>query len=194
MFSHSLKMKRLLSVLLLLLSTLGMSTTCAQDWLHVHVNYDGYEWAFPYSITDISFFDFDADSTTFQMHRTDNERLMIPFGLEKEGRFSSAIDSITFSESLDNETKNKYKVFALNITTDDGVEITSKEDYVRCYVSSMGEGSTSLIPVLARYVAVAIPHGCGTIRNPIASSSTRVASCWVLTRTRIGCCWRTIAM
>ena len=140
MFSHSLKMKRLLSALLLLLSTLGMSTTCAQDWLHVHVNYDGYEWAFPYSITDISFFDFDADSTTFQMHRTDNERLMIPFSLEKEGRFSSAIDSITFSESLDNETKNKYKVFALNITTDDGVEITSKEDYVRCYVSIDGRG------------------------------------------------------
>lgn len=185
-------MKRILSALLLLLSTFGMSSTWAQDWLHVHVNYDGHEWAFPYNITDVSYFDFDADSTTFLMHRADNERLVIPFSLEKEGRYSSAIDSITFSESLDSETKNKYKIFALNITTDDGEEITSKEDYVRCYVSIDGRGEYQYDSRPGKIRGRGTPPGCGTIRNPIASSSTRVARCWVLTRTKIGCCWQTI--
>ncbi len=133
-------MRRVLSALLLLFSSFGLSSTWAQDWLHVHVNYDGYEWAFPYSITDISYFDFDADSTTFQMHRSDNQRFVIPFALNKEGSYSSAIDSITFSASLAEETKNKYKIFALNITTEDGADISSKEDYVRCYISIDGRG------------------------------------------------------
>ncbi len=133
-------MNRSLFTLLLLFSTIGISSSWAQDWMHVHVNYDGYEWAFPYSLPDFSHFDFDADSTSFQMHRSDNPQYVIPFALEKNSNYSASIDSITFSDSLTTKTHDKCKVFAMYITTEDGVEITSKEDYVRCYVSIDGRG------------------------------------------------------
>lgn len=112
---------------------------CAQDWYQVHVNYDGYEWAFPYSVDHVSYIDFDGQRRV-QLHRVDDESLTIPFTTAATGTYAANADSLTFSNTLEEWGKDKYKVFALNITTDGGAAITSKEDYVRCYVSVDGRG------------------------------------------------------
>ena len=112
---------------------------CAQRWYQVHVRYDGKEWAFPYAIDHFSYFDFN-EAQTLQLHRADDEGLMVPFKTKGGDTYDLLVDSLTFSDDLTDWGKNKYKVFAMNITTDDGSDITSKETYKQCYVSVDGMG------------------------------------------------------
>lgn len=132
---------RLLKLLTLFLTFLVCSTLCAQDWYRVHRHYNdyGFEWQFPYSSKTLSYFDFSRDGKTMVGHQPDDEEslieLAVPFSV-------SYLDSITFGAETPEElqTHDKYKVFAINITTENSAGVTSKEDYVPCIISVDGKG------------------------------------------------------
>ena len=53
----------------------------------------------------------------------------------------SEVDSISFEEIIEAEMKDKYQVFQLFIYTDDGRRISSKDEYVPCYIGINGGDS-----------------------------------------------------
>ena len=112
----------------------------AQDWYQMHVDYDDYEWKFPVNMTHVSYFDFNSGQTVLQPHFTDDENVVIPFSLEASKKYGSSLTTMTLSNELTEWGKNKHKVFAVYITTDDGSDITSKEEYTPCYISVDGMG------------------------------------------------------
>lgn len=121
----------------------------AQSWFQMHVSYDGYHWAFPYEMDHVSYFDFE-DETLLRAHQIDDEAKYIPFRLTPEGKYAATVDSITMTDELTEWGKNKYRVFAIHVTTDDGAEIDSKEEYVPCYVSVDGLGEYPDLSMSAR--------------------------------------------
>ena len=129
-------MKRihLLSLILILVS-LSVVDAVAQDWMRVNTTYGNAVWSFPYKNAHFSHFDFLESEDAIWGHYVDDdgEPRYVPFSI-------SAVDSITFVSEQDSFPKNEYKVFAMNITTDGGAPIDSKEEYVGCYVSVDGKG------------------------------------------------------
>ena len=115
--------------------------TFAQDWYKVNVHYESgynYEWSFPYSIDQISHFSFNKKGDELRAHRIDEVPEVtsyIPFRVED-------VDSVTFQYETPEEeqTHNKYKVFTINITTNGGKAVSTKTEYVPCYVSVDGKG------------------------------------------------------
>ena len=113
-------------------------SACAQKWFKVNVhesNYD-YEWSFPYETAHFSNFDFSSDQQELRAHRIDEVEGVVnyvPFAV-------SQVDSVTFADELPEteQTHNRYQVYTLNVTTDGSVGVTSKDEYVRCYVSLDG--------------------------------------------------------
>ena len=114
--------------MLLLSVCVGMH---AQDWMNVHRHYDGQDWSFPLQVKQFLQFDFSADGKTLRAitKKEDDSELVVPFSL-------ADVDSIDFSPSLTDEEKghNKYRVFTMNITTEDGTPIQTKEDWMHCYI------------------------------------------------------------
>ena len=114
--------------------------TIAQNWYRVNVNRESdcdYEWSFPYAVDQFSYFDFSSKDGEIRAHRVDEEEgitTYVPFSVDY-------IDSITFVNDLaeEEQTHNKYQVYTLNITTNGSVGVTSKEDYVDCYISLDGK-------------------------------------------------------
>ena len=129
-------MKRihLLSLILILVFS-GVVDVAAQDWMRVNTTYGNAVWSFPYKNSHFSHFDFLESEDAIWGHYVDDdgESRYVPFSI-------SAVDSITFVSEQDSFPKNEYKVFAMNITTDGGAPIDSKEEYVGCYVSVDGKG------------------------------------------------------
>lgn len=146
-------MRRLLSAALLLAMLCIPTRMQAQDWWQMHVRYDGSEWAFPYSVGQFSYFDFDDSQSELRGHVAGDETRTVPFAVSDAGLSSSygaQLDSITFSDELTDWGKNKYKVFAIYITTTDGQAVASKEEYVPCYVSVDGMGEYPDLSISAR--------------------------------------------
>lgn len=118
----------------------------AQSLYEAKVEYDGVKWTFPYAVDHVSFSDFSEDNSQLLFHRIDDESIVIPFDLIADGKTGSKLDELTFSDGLAEGSKDKYKVFALYVTTDDhqGVpyNIYNPQDkqYTRCYVSVDGRG------------------------------------------------------
>ena len=114
----------------------------AQDWYQFHVNYSNNHWAFPYQMDHVSYFDFDGDNTLLMHRGEDEDEIITPFALGNTnvGKYDARLDSISFSSSLTTWGKNKYKCFAIYVTTTDEQPIVSKEDYVDCYISIDGMG------------------------------------------------------
>lgn len=132
---------RLLRLLTLLITLITTTSLSAQDWIRINRHYNdyGFEWQFPYSTNTLEFFDFSRDGKTMTGHQPGSEELEI----ENAVSFNVAdVDSVTFNDETPEEqqTHNKYKVFTINITTENGVGVTSKEDYVPCIVSVDGKG------------------------------------------------------
>ncbi|MBR3619744.1 MAG: CotH kinase family protein [Bacteroidaceae bacterium] len=128
------------SVLLTMLLLSVCVSTHAQDWMNVHRHYDGQDWSFPLQVKQFLQFDFSADGKTLRAitKKEDDSELVVPFSL-------ADVDSIDFSPSLTDEEKghNKYRVFTMNITTEDGTPIQTKEDWMNCYISIDGKGEYS---------------------------------------------------
>ncbi len=133
-------MKKLLLSGVLLAVALATGEVRAQDWHQVHVGYGGWSWAFPLSMDHFSYFDFSADGKTLRAHRADDAAIVVPFAVAPSGKYAAGVDSIRFSKTLSEWGKNKHKVFAVHVTTDAGSDITSKDEYTRCYVSVDGMG------------------------------------------------------
>ncbi len=136
-----------LSTLLLMV----ISVCQAQDWMKIHTQdatYDG-TWTFPYSTSHFSHFDFTADEATIRLHRideTDVATTFIPFSVD-------LVDSVIFADADDTTLKDKYKVFAINITIENFDTLTcyynnpafpgengARQDWYNCYVSVDGRG------------------------------------------------------
>ena len=124
------RMFRQIIVLCLLLSAVLMSS--AQDNIHVHIRSYSNSWSFPLSIDEVGYFNFNADQSRLQAHVKGGG--VVPF-------ISSEVDTITFQYALTELTGNHYKVFQMYITTDEGERVSSKDEYVGCYVSINGGGS-----------------------------------------------------
>ena len=124
-------MKKTLLLALLVAST---ATLYAQQRVHVHTTSQREHWDFPLTADSLAYADVDADQSHLLLHV--NGGAQVPFLL-------SEVDSIRFAEDPLEETKDHYKVFQLYITTDDGRDVTSKEDYKTCQILLNGGGSFS---------------------------------------------------
>lgn len=127
----------------LLLAMLALSACWAlkaQEWMNVHRNYDGESWLIPLRIDQFSQFDFTEDGERMRGYtqKKDSSELVVPFSVEY-------MDSLTFSSDLTDEEKghNKYRVFTMNITTEDEAAIVEKETWVNCHISIDGKGEYS---------------------------------------------------
>lgn len=127
-----------------LLVTLAMLSVCwavnAQEWMKVHRSYDGESWTFPLEIDKMSQFEFSDDETELRGYALDKEggEMIVPFDVE-------GLDSISFANDLADEEKghDKYRVFTLYITTENGREIKDKEEWINCHFSLDGKGEYS---------------------------------------------------
>ena len=119
--------------ILLLATLLGVAVQGnAQRRALVHMNNLSNHWVFPVvtdSIDEISLSD-GPDDLLFRLHGG----VFVPFSVEH-------LDSLTFGEEPAVETKNPYQVFQLYITTNDGSDVTSKDDYTDCHLSLNARGS-----------------------------------------------------
>lgn len=106
----------------------------AQDRIHVRLHDWNTYWDFPYVTEDIDHFNFNAKQDSLIGFTTEGVR--IPF-------LTANVDSVTFEDEPAVETKDHYKVFQMYITTNNGKDITSRTDYVPCYISLNACGSFS---------------------------------------------------
>lgn len=126
-------MKKHLFLYIFLLVAFAMQMS-AQDRIHVRYHDRNTYWDFPYVTEDVDYFDFSDGQDTLRAFTLDGVR--IPF-------LTANVDSVTFEDEPAVETKDHYKVFQMYITTNDGAGVTSKEDYVPCYISLNARGSFS---------------------------------------------------
>ena len=106
----------------------------AQSHTHVYMSQDDGHWHFPIAIDSISDINVSPDLQYLQVNL--KGRQTVPFYIQQ-------IDSVTFENEPTEETKDHYKVFPLYITTADGREITSREEYIPCHLSLGGIGAFS---------------------------------------------------
>lgn len=127
---------------------MAMAMVCpsvAQNWYRINTHSDSrynYNWSFPYELKQFSYSDFSSDHSKFLMHiaGTDDESVsFVPYAV-------SMIDSVTFVDETpeDQQTRNKYQVYTLSVTTNGSVGVDSREEYVGCYVSLDGKDGYSL--------------------------------------------------
>lgn len=119
---------------ILLVVALLAASLPAQERIHLRLHDQNTWWDFPYTTTDVDHFDFSNDAASLRLHTAGG--LVVPFAADR-------MDSITFEDEPSVETKDRYKVFHMYITTQGGAEVTSKEDYLPCYVSLNALGSFS---------------------------------------------------
>lgn len=123
-------MKKYITILFLLAAVV----VSAQDRIHLRLHDWNTYWDFPYVTEDISHFSFSSKQDSLNGYTVDGIR--IPF-------IAANVDSVTFEDEPAVETKDHYKVFQMYIVTSNGKDITSKTDYVPCYISLNARGSFS---------------------------------------------------
>lgn len=119
-----------LASVLLLLSSQAM----AQENIHVRVSDYDTMWDFPFITDEISHFDISPSDNQLNAYSTNG--IVIPFDADK-------VRQVTFEDAPAEETKDHYKVFQMYISTEDGAEIVSRDDYLPCYISLNAQGSFS---------------------------------------------------
>lgn len=123
-----------LRTLLLTALVLTVIQAQGQERVHVHTNYRSAHWDFPVTSDSVGFVTVSDDQNRMLFHL--NNGVTVPFNIE-------SIDSVTVAEDPLLETKDKYQVFQLYITTNDGSEITSREHYTDCHLSLNAKGAFS---------------------------------------------------
>lgn len=110
-------------------------TVSSQDWMRVDFRHSDASWSFPYKPEHFSHFDFSYESDVMFGHYTNGADLdcTVPFRVEY-------LDSVSFVTELDSFPKTEHMVFAMNITTEYGEAVASKDTYVNCYLSVDGRG------------------------------------------------------
>jgi len=113
----------------------GQCVFAQQRQVGVYLNSQNHQWRFPILVDSISEIRFSSDEQSMLVSVTGNQT--VPFAVEQ-------IDSVTFYETASPiETKNPYQVFQLYLTTADGSDITSTDNYTDCHLSLNAQGSFS---------------------------------------------------
>ena len=123
-------MKRLLAFLLLSL-TAGLPLM-AQQRAHVYSSHWGGKWNFPVVVDSINEISFDRSQRKMLMSVTGD--YIVPFNVDD-------VDSLTFEDEPLFESKDPYEVFQLYVTTGDGNDVTSRDDYTGCHLSLNAQGA-----------------------------------------------------
>ena len=124
----------LLRTLLLAVAVAAATTGGAQERLHIHTNYRSEHWDFPVTSDSIGYVDVSGDRQQLLVHL--NGGVTVPFSI-------GSVDSVTVAEDPFEETKDPYQVFQLYITTNDGSDVTSRDEYADCHLSLQAKGSFS---------------------------------------------------
>lgn len=127
-------MKNKLPIYITLLALAFGLHTHAQERYHVHFSNQGAEWDFSFIPEDIQHFDFDDKEQTMNGHTIGG--IKIPFNL-------GLVNKVSFDQEPAVETKNKYRVFSIYITTRDAEPVVSKEEFKDCYISIDAKGEFS---------------------------------------------------
>ena len=108
------------------------SHVVAQQRAHIYLNQQNAHWNFPVVCDSIDSMKVSTDKKALQFHV--KGPATVPFAIEH-------IDSLTFEDEPLTETKDPYQVFQLYVTTNDGLDVTSKEQYKDCHLSLNARGS-----------------------------------------------------
>ena len=120
------------SATIILLSILLVSHVGAQRLMHVHMNAQKTTWDFPVTVDSIA--DITVSDDLKQLQFNVNGPAVVPFNIAQ-------IDSLKIDDKPKTETKDQYQVFQLYITTNNGRDITSKEEYTDCHLSLNARGA-----------------------------------------------------
>ena len=148
-------MKRFNSLFLLLILALSFQKSFAQSWYKMHVGYEGNSWSFPISQSDVSVFNFTNLNSRLSGQLMGDDSFSVPFDLRPTATVSDGyhayLDSISFVNEIPTSVvKDKYKTFAIHITTLNSQPITSKENYVPCFISVDGMGQYAPLSISGR--------------------------------------------
>lgn len=126
-------------IVILTALTLCIQNSFSQEWMKLHRKYNNTDWSIPLELSKYSQFHIDKDGT-FYAHALLGEEgeLVVPFNTETN-------DSITFSHDLSDEEKghNKYRPFAMYITTEGCENLVEREVWLNCHISIDGKGEYS---------------------------------------------------
>ena len=122
--------KRLLTGALLMLFT--ATSVVAQEWMWMHHWAFDSSWTLPVQIDSIDSLSIADEQRVLRMDLRDGFSVPLTIG---------DLDSISFDEVFEDESKDKYQVFQLFVYTEGGRSILSKEEYVPCYVGVNGSNS-----------------------------------------------------
>ena len=99
---------------------------------HVYMNQLGGHWNFPVVTDSVMDMTIGDDHRELLVNVTGGAT--VPFAIAN-------IDSVAFEKEPDVETKNQYKVFQLYVTTNDGQDITSRDEYKDCHIALNADGA-----------------------------------------------------
>ena len=119
---------------LLAVAMASAGTVTAQERMHVYMNDWSARWNFPIVTDSIDHATVSSDEKQLLFHL--HGGVVVPFAID-------LIDSVTVENEPAVETKDAYKVFQLYVTTNDGKDVTSREEYAPCHISLNGQGSFS---------------------------------------------------
>jgi hypothetical protein len=131
-------MKKILFIIIMCIGT--YATMQAQDYINVFHTYENEAWKIPYTNTAMQQFDFTTNKKilegNFICH--DGSQMIVPLRV-------ADIDSITWTYDLIDAEKghNHYKVFTMNIITEEQTEIANKDEWLKCIISIDGKGEFS---------------------------------------------------
>jgi len=119
--------KLLFLATILLLSAVRMAHAQQRVWYNLNMpDQEGIHAQCPIFADSISYFDVGTGQTTLQTHLKNG--MVIPFE-------TADIDSMNILNTPDDDTKDPYRVYQLYIFTQDGEDITSRDEYVPCFIA-----------------------------------------------------------
>lgn len=140
-FLHSINKKKVMqtfyshpSRLVLIVFLCLSQQVLSQPFSHVFTHQLNAQWDRPLTTADLEEITLSGNRKQLLFNQKDGQT--VPFTI-------ADIDSLTFRYPDSTETKDRYQVFQLFITTADGKDVTSKEEYKDCYVSLNARGSFS---------------------------------------------------
>ena len=108
------------------------TSVVAQEWMWMHHRAFDSSWTLPVQIDSIDSLSIADEQRVLRMDLRDGFSIPLTIG---------DLDSISFDEVFEDESKDKYQVFQLFVYTEGGRSILSKEEYVPCYVGVNGSNS-----------------------------------------------------
>ena len=106
----------------------------AQSHHHIHSSYQTAAFDAPYPIDSVSHLDFSDNGRQLQIHLV-NSTVTPNFNIGATDSHILSTDSISFEDEPLIESKDRHDVFQLFVNTIDQRPVSSKTDYVECYIA-----------------------------------------------------------